>query len=446
MSFGTWAKSNWLILVLSGVAVVAAPTGYYFSGKMHAKLVKDQQAKAQKDLNDFTSYQVTYSLPSVKKPDQKLYEIEAPLNKKLIDFFQVRRDSLKGESAKVGSEAVRLNEGEGARKRVPMEQGVFPKYRPGDKQVRQDAMRRAFHSTAHQALMARVGAGAPPAPGRVGDELKQAQDTLRAAMLSQSGVQQLSTEQEASIKEKLLASRLNSYRRQATTLSFYAGMNSFPDIPAFESAIKEPTLAKMWDWQMRYWIADDVFTAIGLANSQRTREDPEGVAGSAIKRVLKFVVQTSEYGDVSDELPVLDGTETPPTAANPVPLDPAASITGRRSRPDNQFYDVRTCELELVVAPHRLPVFFDSLVRTNFMTVLKIDLEEYNPVDDLKEGYYYGDEHVVKAVIRIETLWLRAWTVPYMPESVKRAMMVLEEKPAEVVPTGDGTEGTNTGG
>lgn len=427
MSFGAWAKSNWLILVLSGVAVVAAPTGYYFSSKMHKKLVTDQQTKAQKDLSDFNTYTVKYSLPSVRQPDQKSFEIDGPLNKKLIDFFQVRRDSLKSESAKVGSEAVRINEGEGARKHVPLEPGVFPRYRAGDKQVRQDAMRRAYHLTAHQALLARIGAGGPPNPARVGDELKQVEESLKAAFASQSGTT-LSPEQEDGIKQRLLAQRLSSYRAQAAAISVYADMKTFLEIQPFETSLKEPTLATMWDWQVRYWIADDVFTAIADANQQRTRQDPEGVPGSAIKRVLKFSVAPPEYGDMIDDPAPLDGTEAPPTETNPVPLDPTASITGRKSRPDNQFYDVRNCTIEAVVAPDRLPALFDALARANLMTVLRVDMDEYNPADDLREGYYYGDEHVVKAIITIETVWLRAWTVQYMPESVKRALMVLEKK------------------
>ncbi|MGE3109569.1 MAG: hypothetical protein AB7G11_11255 [Phycisphaerales bacterium] len=430
MSFGTWAKSNWLILVLSGVALVAAPTGYYFSNKMHAKLVKDHQSKAQKDLSEFSSFSVNYTVPSVRKPDEKLFEKQAPLNRKTIEFIQARRDSLKAESSGVGSEAVKLNQGEGEKRRRPLEAGVFPKYGAGNKQVSQDAMRRAYFLTAHQKMLESVGAGAPPDASRIGELLKQSKDTYTQALLAQSGQTSLTPDQDQTVKERLLTERLNMYRRQAMTLSFYADMKSFLDIPPFDNAPKDPSLATMWDWQMRYWVAADVFSAIALGNAQRAAGEPEGVAGSAVKRVLKFSVSSPPFGDIPDDPPPLDGTEAQPEAKNPVPLDPSVSVTGRSSRADNQFYDVRTCTLEAVVAPQKLPAFYDALARTNFMTVLRIDMEEYNAADDLREGYYYGDEPVAKATITIETLWLRAWTVPLMPVSVKRAMMVLEQPAA----------------
>lgn len=437
MSFGTWAKSNWLILVLSGVALAAAPTAYVFSSKMHKNLVADHQAKAQKDLTAFASYQTKYSIPSVRQPDQKAFEAEAPLNKKLIDFFQVRRDSIKAESAKVGSEAAKFNEGEGDNKRVPLVQGVFPKYPPGDKQVRQAAMIRAYTTTAHQEMLKKFGAGMPPDPARIAEELKQAQDIRKAALLSTSGLTQLTQEQEASIKEQLMTERLNAYLRQASTISFYADMKSFPEVPTLDAAPKEPTLAMQWDWQWRYWIHSDIVAAISLANKQRSPGEPEGVPASAVKRLLKVTMEPASFADVLDEIPPSE-SEVVPTATNPVPVDTSVSITGRRSRPDNQFYDVRVCTVEAVVAPDRLPAFFDALAKTNFMTVLKCDLDDYNPADDLREGYYYGNEHVVKATIAVETLWLRAWTVPYMPEPVKKTLLVLEEKPAAPAEDGGG--------
>jgi hypothetical protein len=57
---------------------------------------------------------------------------------------------------------------------------------------------------------------------------------------------------------------------------------------------------------------------------------------------------------------------------------------------------------------------------------------------DLERGYYYGPEHVVRATITIESVWLRNWVGPLMPASVKRSLGVPEPTP----PAADAAAGT----
>lgn len=439
MSFGTWAKSNWLILVLSGVSVVALPTAFYFSSKMHKEMIKVQQTKANKDLSDISTYKVNYSLPSVKQPDQKIFEISAPVNQKLIDLFQTERNKIKAESSKVGAEAVKLNEGVGERQRKPAVAGVLPKYAdPVRKNNVQLEMSRWFTQTAYPALLSRVNAGMPPDVVRVAAELTELQTNQKRLMLSSSGSAALTPEQDAALTKVLLEERVNSYRRHAAKLSLFAEPRVISDFPTIGPQQPQPTLGTFWEWQLRYWIHDDLFTAIATANATRAKDAPEGVPGSVVKRVLKVSVEPNGIGDVSDEVLADDPNMVAPTSRDPVGLTPSVSITGRASSPlmpDNQFYDVRKVTIDLIVAPERLPLLFDAIAQTNFMTVLLCQMEEYPIENDIKEGYFYGDEHVVKATITIETLWLRAWTTKYMPEPVKRALAVLEEKKPE-------TEGT----
>ncbi|MBC7773666.1 MAG: hypothetical protein H7210_14325 [Pyrinomonadaceae bacterium] len=428
MSFGVWAKSNWLILVLSGVSVAALPTAFYFSSKMHKDLIKTQQDKANKDLSEIATYKVTYTLPSVKEPELKSFEFPGPLNQKLIDVIQVERNKIKAESSKVGSVAFKFNEGEGERLHKPAMDGIFPTFAdPMRKTNLQLAMVREFSTNIYPALITRVKAGAPPDPQRLSAELAESHGNKKRLMLSSSGSQTLTPEQDAELSKQLLLERMNSYRRQASKLSFYADPKNISEVPATGQTL--PTLASFWDWQVKYWIHDDILSAIALANATRTTGAPDGVAGSVVKRVVKMSVEPSSFVEVPDELSPIDENYVQPTSKEPVTLNPSVSVTGRTNAPDNQFYDLRKVTLEIVVAPQRLPAFFDALAKTNFMTVLQCELDEQPIEDDIKEGFFYGDEHVVKAKLVIETLWLRAWTTKYMPDSVKRTLGVLEVKP-----------------
>ena len=110
------------------------------------------------------------------------------------------------------------------------------------------------------------------------------------------------------------------------------------------------------------------------------------------------------------------------------PLDFGASITGRVSGPGrrNRWYDVRTVAIEIVASSARMPQFINALSATNFVAVLDLDLAKVEPLADLREGFDYGDEYVVKASILIETVWLRDWRKQPMPAPVQAALGMLE--------------------
>ena len=78
--------------------------------------------------------------------------------------------------------------------------------------------------------------------------------------------------------------------------------------------------------------------------------------------------------------------------------------------------------MTMVVASSKLPTLVDAISATNFMTVIGLDFSEVEPWADLERGFYYGPEHVVKATIDVETIWLRSWTEPQMPQVVKDAL------------------------
>jgi hypothetical protein len=81
--------------------------------------------------------------------------------------------------------------------------------------------------------------------------------------------------------------------------------------------------------------------------------------------------------------------------------------------------DVRHATMSLIVASSKLPALVDAISSTNFMTVIGLDFSEADAWTDLERGFYYGPDHVVKATVDVETIWLRSWTEPLMPQAVK---------------------------
>jgi hypothetical protein len=107
-----------------------------------------------------------------------------------------------------------------------------------------------------------------------------------------------------------------------------------------------------------------------------------------------------------------------------VPQDPRVSITGRVSSPENKLFDVRRARIELVVSSEKLPSVIEAFHSTGMMTVTDLDLEPIDVWEDLRQGYAYGNEHVVKASMEIEIVWLRSWTAGLMPATIRAVLGV----------------------
>lgn len=422
-----WIKSNWLIIVLSVVALAALPTMWYFSSQMNKRLRVQVDKEVQADWREVTASTVTYHIPDIKKPDSRAFEKTAPVNEILTKKFAEVRDAIKRESAQIGEEAVKFNQGN----RKPLVDGLFPMPPAGDRNRVMYQFVRVFVENLPRDLLARAGARPPTDPDVLGQVLAEYKRSREERQRATQGTA-VSPEEAAKLEQELLAQRVDRYRAWANQTCFYADDQIFLDIPeTLPNSL--PSMAKLWDWQMKAWILEDLFKAFALANSTTAGGGDGSVLTGAIKRVMKIQIDGMDYHDVPDEQA---GTVQPdpsaPPPKEPVTPDITVSVTGRYSGPrsGNQVYDLRVATVEMVVAPSRLAAFYDALVKTNYMTVLQVELTALQPEDDLKKGYYYGEDHVVKAQMKIETIWLRAWTKQYMPKTVRVQLNIPEDAPA----------------
>lgn len=415
----TWIKSNLVIVACCLVMVVTLPAALYFSSSWNKKIRTGQQEAASADLSKLQSAsKVTYTIPA-GFPDLGAVEQTSAPNKEATALFRQIKEQQEAKINEVASRGLAFNK----RDHGPLIEGLFPDPPADTAQLLTiDFAKRIVGDEdtppLYQELLDSLGAGDSPAPRELADVLEGIRHSEIERVEAERGVGALTLEEEKAINEKLVDQRIGEYKKRAREVLFYANMDIFPvmGIGSFPRALPDeaPSVVKCFEWQFNYWIYSDVLAAIALAN-----EEAGGTGGGVPRSVVKRVVSISV-----DRLPIWGesalAVQKPIRSSGNtlVPTDPLFSFTGRVSSKENQDYDVRKVKLSVVVSTQRLPRLIDAFARTNYMTVIDLDLSEVDVWGDLEQGYYYGDEPVMLADITLETLWLREWTVPLMPKDV----------------------------
>lgn len=413
--FVPWLKAHWPIPVLLLVAVAALPAAWYFASSMSEDIKKDYETQVKKDYDSVSdsAAMVSYGVPSVDGTG-KLLERKAPANEAMIKAYAGVWQQVQAKVGAVAEKGLAFNRGE----HKLLTAGLFPKVPSGAK-ADQDVKALEFITSLiafHRHLLEEARAGKPPAANEVGQALNEHVQQEREKIKAQAG-RDPNEEETKKLQEDLLAMRLGAYRKRASEIGVYADYAAFEGIPA-EVPTQAPGLPQLWDYQERAWVHQDVMQAVRAANSSG------GVPDGVVKRILSINVSDPTYDAKSPQ---------PPAAAydageDRAPSDWSKSPTGRWGGPGtkNKWYDVRPVRLELIVSSQRLPEFVDALAATNFMTVIDMDLSRVDTLADLKDGYFYGDEHVVRASLLVETVWLREWRKADMPAEVQRSLGMVE--------------------
>lgn len=425
----SWVKTNWLIVVFCVVMVVSLIAGYVGSN-MWAKGQRNEfQTRVAAQLSQVQGAKVNYAIPTLT-PNEQAVSSSGPPNAAKTAWFAERIQRRVEQAQSLVGVAENFNRGRNQAgsnrlEHVPLVQGLFPA--PADERVGNN-LRLDFRDTvigkqgapsALARLLQRYGAGPVADLSRVASVLTDLQDREREAVFTQSGVDP-TPEQDARIKAMLTERRIQEFQRASRDFSMYAEESAFAGstIPTGRSNFTgAPPLDTCFAWQWDYWVVSDVLAALALANT-----DADGLRtqleSSVVKRINSLVIEPIRL--------------TPPSMdeqnSGAPPLLPPPTITNRPD-PANQDYDIRYVTLRVVVSSERLPVLFDALARTNYMSVIDLDTRAIDSWADLRAGYYYGTEHVVEATIRIETVWLRSWTGPWMPMTVRTALNVVVPDP-----------------
>ena len=444
-------KGN-LIIVISIVLILALlPVGYVFSSKWNAKVSEKVKSAYDSEKRSLTSSgKVNYALPAVLEGEQDISESRAP-NDVVTAFYEEAKAARIAQVDDVVERGTAFNQGD----HVPLVDGLLPKApNARERQRLARSMTEAIVGTldspsVYRRKLRRINAGAPPASESLANTLEQYQNQLEQEYSSADAQGNVSSEQQEEIKEKLTARRLGEYIARAKSLTFYCtpdafvngnptgetttvGQDGFSIVPAMNwppSRVTEP-VAFTWLWD--FWVISDILDAAAKAN-MNAASGAMAIPDAPVKRIESIRVSglKVEDGSSSDDdgfgggRPIRGGGYGSDDSASAE----QASFTGREGGTANSPFDLRQVELTAVVSSEDLPKFIDAFSKVNFMTVTDVDLEQVDVWADLQQGYYYGTDHVVRAHIKVETVWLRSWMSPIMPDPVKQALGIPVNNP-----------------
>lgn len=435
-----WIKANVLIVVFVALIVIILPVSWFVSTSW-GESIRTERAKAANDqLSKVKAATVDYKLPQVDPsvPEVALNKTEP--NSKITEWFKENKEALEKAAAEAYKLAEDFNKGVGPQaasvgrdEHKLLVQGLFPKAENKDAEqdklyeMEDKILGQRGNPNPYQALLDRVRAGGPADSVRLAGNVRDL--AMRETEKVTANKRELTAEEQQKLLETLAARRLGEYQNRAKEVTFFATLASLPQGPngiqlghIAQPQLVEPNNLFVYQWDL--WVMDDVLTALRLANTA-----PDGRVLTADVGPVKRLESMSISGipgmgvQVQGLAPVAIDSNPPAAGADAkpgmIPTDPRVSITGRASGPWNTFFDVRRVDLTVVVSSARVREVVRALERTNFMTVLEMSLSEVDEWESLRQGYFYGQEPVVRAKITLETVWLRSWTDPLMPEKLK---------------------------
>jgi len=438
-----WIKANLLIVISGALIVILLPVGWFFSNGWNASIRESATEAFNTEKRALSSASsIEYSLPAVLKGEETLSERRAP-NTIVTKFYEERKAQRKLQVDEVIKRGTKFNQAEHA---VPV-QGLLPEAQsPSELRKRGSRLGELLAGNAEEPslyarLLRKLNAGDAPDQETLASGLDQYKNQQEDAYAATSSDGRVSKEQAQALDQDLIKRRLGQYAGQAESIAFYCplsaiqsenpekGYSHVPAVPPAYDSITEPTV---YTWVWDYWIISDILHAVSAANT-----DDSGVTLAVPNAPVKHIeqIQVKEFIVDAAASPAIDpddfgggggrGYGNDPVAITKA-LDPTKvnSYTGRSQNP---AYDIRFVNMALIASSKDLPKLFDALGKTNYMTVVDVDLSPVDTFDAINRGYYYGDDHLVRAHLTIETVWLRAWTTQFMPKSVKTTLGIVPD-------------------
>lgn len=416
--------SKYGVIIASGLVLLGAPiAAYLMADGMNAALASDAAARAGKlnDLNAISSAEVTLSLPGQDPFSQS----GVVINQKVLDQFRNRLDSVKQQSSITREIAVKFNQ----KGREPF---VVMRMSADDPAIKELPIRVYDRlASEYDALLQEVGAGEAYPDETLATELIRRRSQIIDADFSAKSDAELTPEERESLAAVLADERLARVSEHARQIDLYADKQSIgaPD-PTRRSTKLKP--AELFVMQWEFWVAQDVLQALKSANGDL------GVLRGPVKHVLSMqcTVQSppkpkaGEGGDAEAPPPADDGSGSAEAgdaavAAGGEPINPEAPVAAAdysrtfTGRVTNQLYDVVVCDARLVVQTSAIPQVIDALAKQNFITVTDVRVRPADAFAAAEEGYMYGAEPVSIVSLRLESIWLREWVAPFMPDDLR---------------------------
>jgi hypothetical protein len=412
-----WVKSNVAVVVLSAVIILVLPLAFVGSTYWSGKIKKSRQNAVTQANNDLNALRVTYTLNSPLPGGAPITKSADVPNSELTKFFKEKKQAQEQQVGQVVTIAEEIN------RKKPLMEGFFPDAAGPDKRLEMAylVVGGRGNPSVYEKLLKSINAGGPADPNSLAQSITELKQQMLDKVRSESGREQMSQEEQEETAKQLAGHRLAAYREHASEISVYATADCLPGEVPQALPSEPPPIEQCFRWQWDYWVIEDLLRAVEAANTSDGRR--QSVLNAPIKRVERITLSPMGWSQGDPNVQAQGGPAGP------------ASITGRQSGGGGGLYDIRNAELTLVVASERLPEVMNAISRTNFMTVTGMSISSVDDWTELEDGYYYGTDHVVRVRIPVETVWLRSWTVPLMPQRIKE--IVTNTAPVEAAPAAE---------
>ncbi len=439
-----WIKSNVLIVVFVALMIGALVSMPFVASSMNASVRDDVQARAR--------LKGQLDALKVSVPDEDGSERLTYVNDDLLREYQAAVELMKADAEQVRAAAVALN-----RKGRDVLDPQFLPAPPPHLRLEKPGVFHGLLLTAFEALLGEVGAGSPPDSAAMVAEINHERSAFLAQSLQKDESDELTEEERQRLDAQLASKRRTKYAEAARQVSFYADKSLFT-LPSWDlQTMPEWPLGAWYNHQWELWICEDILKGLHAANESNA--DDQTVAHAPVKRVLGISVwlrstgsgnaatsgrppqgrsggAATMGGDSSDSDEDFDadrpaagsGARGLPSWKAATPVDYGSSLTGRVTNP---LYDVVLVDVQLVLSTDRIPAVLNSLCKQNFFTVLDMDLRPRDSYADLREGFYYGSDPVSEVHIQLETIWLREWMIPLMPDDTKQMLGIPLQKKSQ---------------
>ncbi|MEM7577083.1 MAG: hypothetical protein AAF328_06355 [Planctomycetota bacterium] len=458
-----WLKGNPLTVIAALVVLASIGAFVYFVG---------QSATLREEMNTFSQEPdklVRYTRQSIELPPAELGA--AAQNVSGVTYNQATIDRLKEIYADVTQQADQTRDVITVRNRqgkAPLINGMFPNTAAIDpfqfRALYRDALATLLGGPGPQEGFAEVtgitlptlNAGLPPDD----QDLQQ-----RLAIIVQEGLQtygdNITESQEEQLRSEQRARLLSTLKSRAQSLHIYADpfigpptqLNTgFPlSVRPWIFAGTTPAPFQLWESQMELWIQADMVEALRKANKidevVATTDEGVEITGNVLTGVAKRLISLEvlpayvglhSTGAVGDFDPQAEGrgganrSSSPrsigllPTPPADAPVQPGAAVAANyffapTGRVSNNVFDVRHVKLTLHADVQKLPDLYNAIGDTNYMAVVDQRITGLDEFDfgALGGPFLYGPGDIVQVELVIETLWLREWTAPLMPDDVK---------------------------
>jgi hypothetical protein len=427
-----WIKSNPVSVASIGVMVVVPVAAWWVAGDIKAERVRLAESRAQEwaNLEKLEKASIEITLPG-----RAAEAMTGTVSSKSVNAYKALAARLKSDAVSAQQRAREINQG-GRTKLI-----ADVRVTKDNSSVIAEEVFDAVRARA-TAVLKELKVLAPPGDDRLIDDLQRRQDAFIAAE-RKTDRKSLDADQLKRLQSSLAETRLQLYADTAGSASFYGDLGAL-DLPGSAGeAGSPPSEPRMFEWQWRLWVQEDVLRALADANT-----GSRSVIEAPVKRIVSIAVgpdmamkragpaegeggeaPPAEGGDGS--VPPADGAApsepglAPPAPSYPpidlkapVEYDFSRTFTGRVS---NALYDVRNVTLRVVVSTSRMPALLNALAKRNFMTVIGMEVRPADAFDAADLGYIYGAEPVSEVTMVVETVWLKSWLARLMPPEMQKA-------------------------